>query len=331
MILQNNNTYDIYENMNIIPELPVGSYELMYGAFGRIYLEKVDDIILPEKIYGNDTEFIKHVLHTIEDVKENVGVGLVGGKGLGKSLTANIIAKRSNLPVISITGKNNSSTMFEFLNRIEQDFVLFIDEFEKKIYQENKEKFSQEDFLSFLDGGIERKNKVVFIITVNNERSINQFLLNRPSRLRYFKRYDQLCKNVIREVIDDLLVNKDFTQDLLDELPYEDVNLDVLIKIIQEINLHNSPYSSFKEFFNFKEEAGLFQISTEEDGEEKVLKTFTDFMGGHVFIANIDKYRYFTSQYIGSEGEYSGFKVELETEKEYPLMLKVKKVTTKLL
>ena len=64
-------------------------------------------------------------------------------------------------------------------------------------------------------------------------------------------------------------------EDLLNNLPYKDLNLDALIKIISEINNHNMPYSKFKSFFNFKENKNLdISVSIKlEDGSLEEIGT----------------------------------------------------------
>lgn len=260
-ILVENNTYHVFKHDGIVDKLPVGVYEFRFGPMGSISLEKQSDIILPEKIYSNDTDFIEHVETSFEKIESGlIGIALVGGKGLGKSFTANKIAKDVNLPVIKITGSVGNASFTNYLKQLDQDYVLFIDEFEKifpSSYDSDDERANQEDLLSFLDNGAGRTNKILFLITSNSEHRISDYFKNRPSRLRYFKNYEFLEEKIIKEIIDDLLINREFLNDLLENLPYNELNLDALIKIIDEINLHNKPYSKFKNFFNFKEQVDM--------------------------------------------------------------------------
>lgn len=107
---------------------------------------------------------------------------------------------------------------------------------------------SQNDFLSYLDSG-SLSNKRMFVITANED--VSQYLMNRPTRIRYHRKYDQMHITTIKEIIDDLLINKEFAEDLVENVSQKYINIDVLIKIIEEVNLHNTPYSVFKDFFNF--------------------------------------------------------------------------------
>lgn len=245
-------------SLDIRDELPVGTFRLSIGESGP-YLTQIDDFKIPEKVYSNDTNFIKHVLGTWDKIDRNLGVGLVGKKGLGKSFTASILAKSVDLPIICIDRSSLFGGMFNYLNNFKQDFVLFIDEFEKIIPVDNRSdeadhgvSITQESLLSFLDPGYVRNNKIFFIITSNEDYKISDFLKSRPSRLRYYKNYENLDDSVIIEIIDDLLEKLDHKKDLLENLNYEQLNIDVLIQIIKEINMCDQPYSVFKSFFNYK-------------------------------------------------------------------------------
>lgn len=254
-VLVRNKRHDIIDGVVIEDRLEPGNYELQASMTG-VYLQKMPDTIMPDKVYSNDADFIDHIVRSWNEGEGNVGVGLVGGKGLGKSFTGNMITQKLNLPVIRVSENFGKGATIEFLNRIEQDFVLFIDEFEKVFNtnktQDNNGEMNQQDFLTYLDGGNIRSNRIMFLITANNPNAINEFLKNRPSRLRYFKNYMKLHDNIIREIVGDLLQNKEHKQDLIDNLPYEGLNIDVLIQIIKEMNTHGVPYSSFKDFFNFQ-------------------------------------------------------------------------------
>jgi len=264
-ILKSGKNYNILGEVVILDKLEPINYEYAEGMYGPQLVE-IDPIKLPSKIYSNDNVFIQHVNKAWELREGNIGVCLVGEKGLGKSLTASIIAKNAGIPVIRITSKLYNNAAFTFLNQIKQDFVLFIDEFEKLFdkktdneYGESKkdDAITQESFLSFLDGGSVRDNNILFIATSNSDWKISDFLKNRPSRFKYFRSYERMEDSVIKEIVEDLLEDKQFAEDLLQNIPYEGLNTDVLIQVIKEINAHKIPYSSFKDFFNFKEKESV--------------------------------------------------------------------------
>jgi hypothetical protein len=109
---------------------------------------------------------------------------------------------------------------------------MFIDEFEK-VYTKDE----QQTLLSLMDGNFE--TKIVFLLTCNDFR-INEFLVNRPGRIRYNKQYEDLDISVINDVIEDLLLDKQYAESIHQFL--EKINMstmDLLVTIIKEVNTFN--------------------------------------------------------------------------------------------
>lgn len=251
-IAKNNKQYRLYESFENLDQFPNKCLDLKQNIFGY-YLEESNDLITPEKVYSNDTIFINHVVDSYKKGSNSVGVLLSGKKGLGKTFTAKIIAKKLDIMVIKITENPKNMGFLDFLNKIKQDFVLLIDEFEKIFPNNNNSKeegtITQDKFLSFLDGLNSSSSKKMFIITSNSD--VNEFFINRPSRIRYKRHYDKISIDVVKEIIEDLLTDKTHSADLLKNLELDALNIDIIIKIIEEINLLNKPYSEFKSFFNY--------------------------------------------------------------------------------
>jgi hypothetical protein len=259
LISKNGNIYNFIPNFEQVNNLPLGNYRLDYNLRTGFYLTKLDDKTPETTVYSTDKDFINHVVFTVNKTTEkNTGILLTGKKGLGKSFTAKQLCERLQLPTIMIDSAYDQE-MFHFLNTIHIPHIIYIDEFEK-LYPEKGEgnKMSQEKFLSYLDGGMSNNIKKVFIITTNSR--VNDLFLNRPSRLKYIRKYEKIADEVIQEIIDDLLINKSYASDLIDNLNGDNLNVDILIKIIEEINLVDKPYSSFKDFFNFEVEVIKYKL-----------------------------------------------------------------------
>lgn len=258
---KNGNKYIPIDSSRVEDFLEPGRvYTINVDQNNNFYLEDIGKLNLPEKIYSFDSDFINHVLKEWENSdKKTTGVALIGEKGMGKSLTANLIAYKSNLPIIRINKKLPIDGIESIINNIPQDFCLLIDEFEKTFsfkYDEYTDQFNTEDqelFLSILDGSGLDRNRMLFIITGNQFSKLSTYFLNRPSRLRYVKKYKELTKENIKYIVDDLLEEDSFKEDLLTTLPISVINIDVLVEIIKEINKHKVPYSHFKDFFNFSD------------------------------------------------------------------------------
>ena len=261
-ILKFNKDYKFFDFFERVEYLPNKVLVVNLDPFGNPYLTEDDDFVVPTKVYSNDAEFITHVLNYWQKTDKPFGVLLEGKKGLGKSFTAKLICIKLGIPIIKITQQINHH-VFTMLNKIKQEHVIFIDEFEKTFDQvKNKQKevqdVTQEDFLSFLDGSNTNNTKRLFMVTVNN--SVNSFLLNRPTRIRYVRNYELLEDNIIEEVINDKLLDKQFLPDLIDNIEREELNLDCLIEIIHEINITGRPYSEFKDFFNYQIEKNNYEF-----------------------------------------------------------------------
>lgn len=221
--------------------------------WNRIDLYCDSPLVLPEKIYDFDKDFRAIVLKSFrQSSNKTTGILLKGYKGQGKSVIAKQLAIEAELPIIVMTSKvPKTIDIPSFLNQIQQDVVLFIDEFEKLFdkIDHNDNKFqTQEAFLTVLDGVMSSPHKRLVILTTNDE--VNDKFVNRPSRIRYYKDYNFMKKELFHAILNDKLNNKKFKKDLEENLDVASTTIDILTSIIDEINIQNKPYSSFKEFFN---------------------------------------------------------------------------------
>lgn len=129
----------------------------------EIYLEEfADEFHFDFKIYGMESKLIEHVMRTFENTTSNLGMLFNGIKGTGKTITAKIIANRTNLPVILINAPYPG--LAEFIAKIACPCVLFFDEFEKNFDTNRKEDV---DLLSIMDGVFNSPHRRVFILTTN--------------------------------------------------------------------------------------------------------------------------------------------------------------------
>lgn len=274
IIAKHQSRYYFIENFEEVQTLPVSNYRLDWNLSQGYYLTRLPDREPIKKVYSNDNLFIKHVVNSIHNsTDKNTGILLTGLKGLGKTFTARQLCENIGLPSILID-KQYDQDMFHFLNSITIPHTLYIDEFEK-LYPEKAEgnKISQEKFLSYLDGNMSNDIKKVFIITTNNR--VNDLFINRPSRLKYVRKYNKLEDVIIKEVIDDLLYDKSLAEDLIINLEKSSLNIDILIKIIEEINTTKTPYSQFKHFFNFEVESKNYELTlVNENNDRTILTTF---------------------------------------------------------
>lgn len=282
-IVKSNGIYSIYNKIEIKDLLEPRVYVLKSSPKGQVWLEDTNNFVFPKKLYDVDQNFRKIVLKSYRNSEGNTGVLLKGYKGQGKTITAKLLAKETQLPVIIINSSILLSTDFiGFLNTIEQEFVLFIDEFEK-IFRTETASYSDDDdeaipgaqegyhtqdsFLSFMDGSISNEYKKLIILTTNAR--INDKFINRPSRIKWNKSYQFMAKALYDLIVEDKLENKDFKEDLYKNLPLQEASIDLLSSIITQINILKIPYSEFKEFFNHKESKISYDLSYKfKDNEE---------------------------------------------------------------
>ena len=257
-IVKQNNEFRFFNEVEILRKLPKNTvYEIDYNPVA-IWINGADNFVLPKKIYDIDGDFRKQVKKSYREIGGNLGVLLCGYKGQGKSMTAKQLCIEVGDPVIMITKKIPLKIDFAgFLSNIKQDVIIFIDEFEKlfeqKSYNQNQgtdEYHSQESFLTLTDGVYNSKYRRLFILTSNKE--INDKFISRPTRIRYYKSYNSTEKVLYDMIIAETLKNKAHEADLRKNLPVVSSTVDLLKCVIEEINVHDRPYSSFMSFFNFR-------------------------------------------------------------------------------
>jgi len=302
--LQSGNDYHLRDVTSQVDRLPVGVYAINEDAFGTLSLERRSDSFgFSHKVYGKDQPFIERVLKTYNNTTNNLGILLNGIKGTGKSVTAKILCNQMNLPVILVDDQYDN--LVSFLADLPQDIVVMLDEYEKVYGDSGK-------LLGAMDGIDASSHRRTFILTTN-ESYINNNMLNRPSRIRYVKNYNNLDITVVREIIADLLIYREYEEDLVTVLrDMTHITIDLLISIIKEINIHNEPASSFSNIFNVDFKNPHFDIF-EEDGRTEVAKNITIPYGRNIF-ANPGKWLNSNVYYEDSDdndiliGIYKGYK-----------------------
>lgn len=211
------------------------------------------------KIYGKDDWFVNRVISSWENNESNLGVLLNGIKGTGKTVTAELIANRSNCPIIVITEFDESLT--ELISEIDQDVVILLDEYEK-VFKESHM------ILSLMDGTLNTRYKKLFLLTTN-EKKIDSNMLERPSRIKYLKEYTSLNKDIINEIIDDMLLDVSKKESILQLLSTLGIiTIDLVKSIVKEVNQYGDSVENYREFLNLgeiqKEDFSVLEIFSTE-------------------------------------------------------------------
>lgn len=234
-------------------------YTVGVDEFGRFYLvRKSEGYKFDYKLYGLETSFINRVIKTYNKTQGNLGILLNGIKGTGKTVSSKLIAKDINLPIILIDRKLDG--VHTFLNTITQDITIFIDEYEK-VYGDSAQ------MLTIMDGALNSTYRRLFLMTTN-ELYVDKNLLERPSRVRYLKMFNNLKPEVVEEIVDDILEFPQFKKDCISFISsLETITIDIVKAVLNEVNIHEEAPSAFESVFNVKKIKGNYNVSLVEDGK----------------------------------------------------------------
>lgn len=251
---QNSDIFRPVSTMSLTQTLVPGIYipgADMQGYYLTQYHEKY---VFPYKVYGVNQSFVERVSKTFINTTGNLGVLMNGVKGTGKSVTSELICndfmEKFNMPVILINERMKG--LIEFLAAIDQDVVVFVDEYEKVFVTEDGRANSTE-ILTLMDGALKSEHRRLFLFTTNN-KYIDDNLLERPGRIRYVKEFADLDKPTIEEIVDDLLEDKSLKEECTAYISkLQKITIDIVKAVITEVNIHGHGPSSFADIFNAKE------------------------------------------------------------------------------
>lgn len=206
-VIQTGDTFQIYDdNLRTHDKLPVQTYVVRFSKQTGFFLEKyVDMRITEEKVYGVHTEKVQKVLESFARSCRSLGVILSGDKGIGKSLFAKMLASdamKRELPVVVID--TYIPGIASYLESIDQEVLCMFDEFDKTfgdVQAPDGMAPPQTELLGLFDGL--SGGKKLFVITCNELRELNEYLVNRPGRFHYHLRFEYPNSQEIREYMMD--------------------------------------------------------------------------------------------------------------------------------
>lgn len=207
-IIHVGSSYKIYtDDLKVYDELPVGVYNVDFNPMSGFSLSEHPAIEINERVYGVHEVKAEKVMRSFTAFERNLGVILSGSKGIGKSLFAKLLclkAMAQGLPVIIVD--SFTPGIARYLGSIEQRALVLFDEFDKtfgNIRAGENEADPQAGLLSLFDGIT--PGKKLFVITCNELRNVNDYLVNRPGRFHYHFRFDFPSADEIREYMNDNL------------------------------------------------------------------------------------------------------------------------------
>lgn len=200
-------------------------------ATGYINMDKADKLFeIPSVIYGKSEDYADLIMNDYDPEGEPIGVLLIGTKGMGKSMLAEMLSMRVyglGYPVIHITRRINPDTIPKLLD-IVGPCVIYMEEFEKCFNR-------IEDVPVILNTLSDSTLKgCMFIISANTlDTHLYDPLLNRPQRLKYRINYGKLDKSVINQILADHDITDAQKSVYLEWALSSNPNIDSLITLVR--------------------------------------------------------------------------------------------------
>lgn len=212
-----------------------------------ISLEESSGLSLPYKVYctPRDKRFMDKVINSYNLSESGfTGVMLAGLKGSGKTVMAKMIANNSGLPIINIDKNIRPYILRNLIEKLGDTSVCFLfDELDKVL-----EDYDDSVLLQVLDGS-DTKGKHMILFTCNDDDEISEYLIDRCSRIRYWRKFDEMSPSLIMEVLNDKLDDKREVKSLTDFIKdnFEVCSFDNIASFVKEAN--NYPTITFEELF----------------------------------------------------------------------------------
>ena len=168
---------------------------------------------IPGNIYGKTGDRVLRYWKKFIKVDNTLSILLVGDKGSGKSLEAdllcNVAIEKGNMAVLAVTGFEVTEQTIQFLEHYD-NIVLYFDEFSKHV------RFQTQDLLLSLLTNTNKRYLVV--MTENDINTISNYIRSRPGRAWYRKVFDKLELDIIEDYLTQFPnVTTKFKEELLDK------------------------------------------------------------------------------------------------------------------
>lgn len=244
-VVQSGAEYMVYsdDDLRLHKDLPVGTYTICFDKMRGYSLRQIRNLENDSKMYGRMTDKISKVIEAFDRSDRNLGVGLVGDKGLGKSMfivTLEQEAIRRGLPVILVS--ENTPGLTEFIDSIEGLAVVIFDEFDKNFasateYEDEFNTSAQNSLLTLFDNGGTSESKKLFVVACNKRNGVSQYFISRPGRLYYMFKFAAPDVDVIKEYFEDNLTAEGIDkEELAAKCALLNFSFDILRAIVDELN-----------------------------------------------------------------------------------------------
>ena len=232
--------YQIYDDsLRTFDSLPAATYCVRFSKLSGFYLESRPNMQVNETVYGPHESKVEKVIASYNAFPRSLGVILSGAKGIGKSMFARLLSTRAisaGLPVLIVD--EAIPGIASYLESIDQEVMILFDEFDKTFAHpsDNDKTDPQSTMLSLFDGT--SNGKRLFVVTCNDLKGLNDFLVNRPGRFHYHFRFDYPTADEIRTYMQDKLKPEYYDQidAVIGFAGRVDLNYDCLRSIAFELN-----------------------------------------------------------------------------------------------
>ena len=230
------------ENVILLDRLPVDVYELVLTNVGLKLIKTVHPVC-PSTLYGDVDSIVSRIMTSYEYKKSCMGVLFSGIKGAGKTVTCEYLAHKmlgNGYPIVYIKTPIDPTMLLHFIERLDTPVVFILDEFEKTYRKtfnnERDDRPTQNGFLTILNND---RIQHLFVLICNESISVNEYLLNRPGRIRYHFKYDSLSEDAIRQYCEDNLENHSYLSSILKLKDLiRNFTFDILKTIVEESNIY---------------------------------------------------------------------------------------------
>lgn len=279
-------------------ELPVQFYLVRFDKNSGFFLTRHDDIEIAEKVYGIHDEKVSKVISAFRGFDRNLGVILSGAKGIGKSMFAKLLAIRAikeEIPVVIVDSYYPG--IANYIASIQQEVLVMFDEFDKTFYKPGSSDSMndpQSEMLTLFDGL--SQGKKLFVVTCNEIRNLNSYIVNRPGRFHYHFRFEYPTPVEIMEYMKDKLPESTHPEieKVINFSRKVDLNYDCLRAIAFELS-DGSPFEKVITDLNIlhlNDEDYIFSLRFSDGTADKFTHRVDMFSGDDVGIECYDNHGY---------------------------------------
>ena len=187
-----------------VDHIPPAVYRIQLTMEGLDLVPDRKKFDTPEKIFGRAEQYATTIVDDFIKRKDQAtGAILNGLKGNGKTLTAELIGNKllaRDMPVIIVDEALPAGLLLQ-IARLCAPCMLQFDEFGKVYSEDRKETNEREGLLPlFSDSSLKQ---VLFVVTSNTREELNSYILDRPTRFKYFIEFVRMSPAEVSVVLDD--------------------------------------------------------------------------------------------------------------------------------